>query len=132
LSFEAFVTENAVEGCVRETFGALLAMHQRARAKDPGVRRAMATIALDETHHAELAWAIHRWALPRLSAAARRRVRWAQDAAMSELRAAAGRWHPEVVQAAGMPSPAVESRLLQELEAALLARAPSTPRVMTH
>ena len=67
LTFEAFVLENAVEGCVRETFGALLAMHQRERAADPGVRGPCAASPQDETRHAELAWAIHRWALPRLS-----------------------------------------------------------------
>jgi hypothetical protein len=124
--------ENAVEGCVRETFGALLAMHQRARAADLGVRNAMQAIALDETHHAELAWAIHRWALPRLSASARRRVRRAQEAALDELRASAGRWHPDVVQAAGMPSPAVEARLVGQFEAAVLPRRGPTRCVMTH
>ena len=32
--------ENAVEGCAGETWGALVAMHQAARAQDPAVRAA--------------------------------------------------------------------------------------------
>jgi len=46
--------DNASEGCVRETFGALLAHHQALRAADEGIRAAMVTIADDETRHAEL------------------------------------------------------------------------------
>jgi hypothetical protein len=53
--------ENAVEGCVLETFGALLAMHQARHARDAAIRDAMAAIAEDEARHGELAWAIHRW-----------------------------------------------------------------------
>src|SRR5690606_15396153 len=37
--------ENAVEGCVHETFAALMAMHQARHASDPALREAMAAIA---------------------------------------------------------------------------------------
>ena len=47
--------ENAEEGCVRETFGALLAAHQAAYACDPEVREVMTRIAGDELRHAALA-----------------------------------------------------------------------------
>jgi hypothetical protein len=124
LTFEEFVRENAVEGCVRETYGALLAMHQRERAADPAVRRAMRRIAVDETHHAELAWAIDRWACARLAPLARRNIRARQKAAMTELRAGAGLWHREVVHEAGMPAREVEVRLLDELERSLFLAMP--------
>ena len=44
--------ENAVEGCVRETFGALIASWQAEHARDPGIKRLMRSIARDETRHA--------------------------------------------------------------------------------
>ncbi|MFP2911135.1 ferritin-like domain-containing protein [Pyxidicoccus sp. 3LFB2] len=63
--------DNAVEGCVRETFGALVAHHQALHARDEEVRGAMVRIAEDETRHAELSWAIDRWAREQLSASER-------------------------------------------------------------
>jgi hypothetical protein len=44
-SLEAMAIENAVEGCVRETLGALIATWQAACAKDPVIRSALARIA---------------------------------------------------------------------------------------
>ncbi len=63
--------ENAIEGCLHETFGALIARHQAVSAKEPGVSRAMKRIAVDETEHAALAFAIHAWLAPRLTEAER-------------------------------------------------------------
>jgi len=77
--------ENAVEGCVRETWGALIALRQAARATEPRVRATMSRIAPDEVRHAELAWAVDRWLTPRLTPSERERVRRARAAALSEL-----------------------------------------------
>jgi hypothetical protein len=77
--------ENAIEGCVRETFGALLATWQAERADDPAVRRAMRTIAKDETRHAALSWRVAAWADRKLDAKQRARVRAARDRAVREL-----------------------------------------------
>jgi hypothetical protein len=44
-SLEEMALENVVEGCVRETFGAVVAMIQAERAGDARVRRAMRRIA---------------------------------------------------------------------------------------
>jgi hypothetical protein len=77
--------ENAVEGCVRETFGALVAHHQAALARDPNVALSMLSVAADETRHAELAWRVAGWLEPRLSEAERKLVRCAQRAALLEL-----------------------------------------------
>ncbi|HEY2366099.1 MAG TPA: ferritin-like domain-containing protein, partial [Polyangiaceae bacterium] len=48
-SVEAIAIENATEGCVRETFAALVAHWQALHARDPIVRAAYARIARDET-----------------------------------------------------------------------------------
>ncbi|HET7540502.1 MAG TPA: hypothetical protein VFK05_11545, partial [Polyangiaceae bacterium] len=77
--------ENAVEGCVRETWGALIALHQAERASEPWVRANMSRIAPDEVRHAELAWAIDRWLTPRLTPTEREQVRAARAGALSEL-----------------------------------------------
>lgn len=82
---ETIARENAVEGCVRETFAALIAWRQARAAKDPAIRTAMAGIARDETRHAALAWAVDGWSRGFLGAAARRRVREARRAASAML-----------------------------------------------
>ena len=63
-----FCLENAVEGCVRETFGATVATWQAHMAEDPLIRAAMTSIADDETQHAMLSADIHTWALSVLDA----------------------------------------------------------------
>jgi hypothetical protein len=73
-----------VEGCVRETWGALFGAYQAQNAQDPGVRRAMATIADDETRHAALSWQLHHWALSQLSATERASVDAAQRKGLPE------------------------------------------------
>jgi hypothetical protein len=74
--------ENAVEGCVRETYGAVVGHHQARHAQDPVVRAGMAQVAEDETRHAALSWAVAEWALPQLTDAQRDEIRAAQRAAI--------------------------------------------------
>jgi hypothetical protein len=85
-SLEAIAIENAAEGCVRETWGAVIALWQAQSALDPEVRAAFTTIARDEVRHAALAWAIDRWAMPQLDHAAQVRVALAREAAVRALR----------------------------------------------
>jgi hypothetical protein len=73
-SLEAMLVENAREGCVGETVGALLAVHQATHAREAKVRAAMARVAKDEARHAALAWAVHEALMPRLSSRARAAV----------------------------------------------------------
>ena len=82
---ESVARENAVEGCVGETYGALLAIWQAEHARESDVRDAMHAIAPDELRHAALAWAIASWADARLSEGARARVRDARDVAVRDL-----------------------------------------------
>jgi hypothetical protein len=115
--------ENAVEGCVRETFGALVASYQAERARDPRIARAMRAVARDETRHAELAWAVDRWSQGRLPAQARREVREAMSAAFVELEADLARGRetpPELRLAAGLPSAAAAHALARGLRRALM------------
>ncbi|HRI52598.1 MAG TPA: ferritin-like domain-containing protein, partial [Pseudomonadota bacterium] len=53
-TLEEIVCENAAEGCVRETLGALVAQWRARRAQDPAIARAMARLARDEARHAAL------------------------------------------------------------------------------
>lgn len=83
----AFAIENAIEGCVRETFGAALAAWQAARATDPRVREALGVIATDEARHANLGWRIDGWLMSVLSERDQRAVAGAREKATLELRA---------------------------------------------
>ena len=67
-SLSAIAEDNAVEGCVREAFGALVAAHQASSAADPHVRAAFSGIARDEARHALFSFALHDWAVDRLGA----------------------------------------------------------------
>jgi hypothetical protein len=82
---EALALDNAVEGCVRETFGAAVGCMQAVAARDPELRQAMHDIAADETRHAVLARELDTWLLPQLTEAARARVAAARSAAVRAL-----------------------------------------------
>lgn len=84
-SLEEIALENAVEGCVRETWGAVLALWQSRTAQDPVARATFAMIAADELRHAALAWQIDGWLAPQLSDEALARVAAAREAAIAEL-----------------------------------------------
>lgn len=121
-SLEAMATENAVEGCVRETFGVLVGMWQARFARDAHVREAMKRIAVDEMRHAALGWQVAKWAESRLDESARARVRSAQTAAVAELAAQVGSDPaPEVMREAGVPSARAARTLLSEARRTLWA-----------
>ncbi|NTX41570.1 ferritin-like domain-containing protein [Myxococcus sp. CA033] len=110
------VLDNAVEGCVRETYGALVAYHQALHAEDSEVREAMARIAEDETRHADLSWAIDRWASTRLPESERTAVREAQVRAVEALRAqVAEPTDAALIRELGLPSPEVAVALVDTL-----------------
>jgi uncharacterized protein (TIGR02996 family) len=70
----AIAIENAVEGCVRETFGACIAEWQAEHAESLDVRSALTVIALEEESHASLARDVAAWLEPRLTEDERARV----------------------------------------------------------
>ena len=108
----AFALENAVEGAVRETYGALVAAFQAERAS-PELRPMLRRIARDEARHAELAHDIDRWVQPKLTADERARLATARAEALDDLRAATAREPNEsVVRVAGVPNAAEACVLL--------------------
>lgn len=116
--------ENAVEGCVRETYGALVATYQAGRAADRSIARSMRAIARDETRHAALAWDVAALLEPRLSPDERARVDEARRAAIAELEdEALGVHAAEVVTEAGVPNEPAARRLLAGARELVWARA---------
>lgn len=117
-SWLEFVKENAVEGCIRETFGALVATYQAQHATDTQIQRAMDLIAQDETRHASLSWRIANWAERHLSNEEKAHVRAMQ---LAELRKMAGRLAREdqPIDAAGLPGRNESLRLLAGFSAAI-------------
>jgi hypothetical protein len=116
----AIALENAVEGCVRETFGAIVAGWQAEHAHRGDVRRAMARIYVDETTHAELAWNVHAWIMTELSSADRAEVEAAMERAFAELTRSTKDPLPDPwITDLGLPRPAQARRLVRDLVASL-------------
>ena len=108
--------ENAVEGCVREAYGSLVAAFQAAHSSDAGVRAAFTRIAADEAEHAELSFDIDAWLAPLLTAGERRQVEAAKADAWLALEASCDvAAAPEVVSIAGLPTAAGARALLAQL-----------------
>jgi hypothetical protein len=125
-SLEAIATENAVEGCVRETFGALLGAWQAEHANDVDVQRTMHGIARDEARHAALAWSVDAWIRPLLDDAARARVQRAFDQATLDLaREVEGNPDPQVAGPAGLPTADGARRLVDALASLVFALRPA-------
>jgi hypothetical protein len=85
-SLEQLALENAREGCIEETFGAVVARIQADRAREPALREMLEGIARDELGHAFLAWRIAEWLAARIADGARERVREARAEKLAELR----------------------------------------------
>jgi len=123
-SLLAAALENAVEGCVREAWGALSAHYQSAAAQDPEARQVWREIAADESDHAELSFALHEWYLQQLTSEERGQVEAAVQRARLELRvelAVGTPPHAAVVYGAGVPHPSCAVALFNELEIRVLA-----------
>ncbi|MEO8874766.1 MAG: ferritin-like domain-containing protein, partial [Polyangiaceae bacterium] len=121
-SLEAIALENAVEGCVRETFGALVAMYQAEHAVDHDIAAALQEIAVDETRHAALAWSVAAWANTQLDAEARKRIEAAKNQAIRDLEnELTVEAHPDLVARAGVPTARAQKQLLRALQAELRA-----------
>ncbi len=115
-SLLSLAVDNAAEGCVRETFGALVAQYQARHAEDEDVRTSMQRIAEDETRHAELSWDIDAWAQHQLGAAGRVTIRQARRRALETLREEVlEAYDADVARVAGLPSPEVARVMLDVL-----------------
>ena len=117
----AVALENAVEGCVRESYGALVACFQDERAA-PKLRPLMRRIARDEASHAELAHDVARWNNRKLTPAEHAEVDAARADALATL-AESLAYEPaaDVVRFAGMPTSREARALLDGLVRFVLA-----------
>lgn len=119
---EAIARENAVEGCVAETWSALLCAWQARHCKSPELAEIMREIAADETRHAELAWAIDAWARARLDEDARQRIDASRrDAAQRLVAMASELGGNGMREELGLPRPSAARTLASGLQAALWA-----------
>ncbi len=121
-TLDAVARENVVEGCVYETWAAMVAWWQADHASAPDVAAAQRRIAHDETRHAALAWSVRDWFLSRADAdgaALSAAMRGAVDALAASVEAPA----PAVlVGELGLPTPDDARRLFASLRASLWAR----------
>jgi hypothetical protein len=85
-SLEEIAIENAVEGCVRETYGAVASLWEAEHAAEAATRTMLRGIARDECRHARLSWSVAGWLGARLSREARRRVAESRRSAVGALR----------------------------------------------
>ncbi len=114
---EQVALENEIEGCVRETFGALVGCWQAEHAAEPVVRTTMAGIAADELRHAALSWQVRTFAESRLTRRARTELAAARRQAIRSLRTELeAEPAPAVAKAAGLPSAAQAQALLSSME----------------
>lgn len=107
--------DNAVEGCVREAYAALVAARQAARADDADVRAVYATIAPDEARHALLSAAIHAWAMRVLPGSVARDVEASRRAALEAWRSTDDAHDLATGEALGLPSAVERDALLAML-----------------
>ena len=109
--------ENVQEGCVRETYGALVAWLQAGTASDAKVRRALRIIAQQETEHSRLAFAVAEFCQNRLAPDEQQQVRRAKLHAIAELVHSVQNATPAVlVDIAGLPPPELAGRFVAEAQ----------------
>jgi len=107
--------ENALEGCTRETYGALKGLWQAETAEESFVRTATAQVGHDESRHAALSWAIDDWIRPLLTAEQNATCDRIQKESMEALRQEVTQpIHPALIRWAGYPPPHAAKLLLQE------------------
>lgn len=106
--------DNAVEGCARETWAAMVALHQARFAEDRSVRAAFTAIARDELAHAALSWDLARWCAAHASEATRREAQQGWRDALESLRPG-DRADDGFARALGLPSAAASNALIDAL-----------------
>ncbi len=112
---------NAVEGCVHESFAAIVAAHQARHAAVELGRDAFAQIAGDELRHGELAWELHAWLLDQLDADGRALVERAQAEALMRLPERAAANAHATPAGLGWPAPARASEMARRFATLMAA-----------
>lgn len=124
--------ENAREGLVTETLGAVMGFWQAAHAGERSIRRAMRRIAKDETDHAVLSWKVHVWAREQLPPRERAELEAATAEALRTFeRDLEGTPPEELVARAGLPSRYVARALVAAAKCELYSAPHSRSAVRT-
>lgn len=112
--------DNAVEGCIFESFSAIKASYQAKHSTNPTFAKIAKAIAEEETQHAILAWDIHTMLMAQLSHTEQRIVKEAQHAAILQLRAQIQREQQimplEFQRALGYPTNTVIQEFCQQIQ----------------
>jgi hypothetical protein len=106
----AIALDNAVEGCVHETYSGVQAAHQ-ALTSHPSLRAPLLRVARDELRHAAWSWQLARWLEPRLPRAQRQYVGRARVLAFERMHAHFVEPAPALREPAGLPDLAAARRL---------------------
>jgi hypothetical protein len=77
--------DNAVEGCVFESYSALKALYQARHATDERIVFVMKVLSKDELGHAQLSWDIHHYLMTKLSKTEQRAISNAQRKALQDV-----------------------------------------------
>lgn len=111
-----------MEGCVRETYGALCAIWQAEHSTDPAVREVTARIVFEESRHAAMSWELARWLEPQLTPDQQDECRAAMRAAIAELAQDAAIEPPPTLAAiAGLPPAEEAVRMFEMLQQTIWA-----------
>ena len=109
--------ENAVEGCVNETFAAACGLWQSEYAQLDVFRKVIAHITEEEMGHAALSWEIHQWVMPQLSEIQQEQILVAQAEAVDSLVSDFNQEsNPMLQQAFGLPTKDDVARLFAQLK----------------
>lgn len=114
--------DNLKEGCVGETWGALVGLYQAENAQDTSIRKTMKSIAEDEVGHAALSWEIHNWLITKLSIAERDKLEIERLSAINAMRDKVCNRVLEPFEVfAGLPNAGVKSVLMERFTSQLLS-----------
>ena len=116
-SLEEIAYENAVEGCVRETYAPLVAHWQALHSVSPEIRAVMSRIAEEESGHAALSWEVDSWMTPQLTPAQRAKKDQLQQDAIATLgQETKHRPSLAMVEVAGFPQTEQATQLFEGLQ----------------
>jgi hypothetical protein len=84
-SYFSLAMENAIEGCIHESYAAIQALYQSQHAKTPELRELFTAIATDEIQHAQLSLQIHHWLMSKLTREQQNTILKAQQKSVGQL-----------------------------------------------
>ncbi len=118
--------ENAREGCVHETFSAVVSGAQAQRGPS-ALQHGLARLAAEEHQHACLAWRVHAWAMEHLDETQRAAVTAEMARGRVDLWAGLQGVVPGDIQALGVPDASLLHTLAHALDAQLWSQAAAAP-----